>query len=378
MSAPQTSVAGPAHVDGPTIRYGVIGTGMMGVEHIENVNALAGGEVIAISDPDPTSLAAGVAAAPDGVAAVADHRDLLAIDEVDAVVVVTPNHTHLDVVSDVLAAGKHVLIEKPLCTTIEDCQTLIERAAGAPGVIQVGLEYRWMPPVARLIEEVAGGAVGQIRMVFMREHRFPFLVKVGNWNRFSAKTGGTLVEKCCHFFDLMNVIVGERPTRVMASGAQDVNHLDETYDGQPADVLDNAYVIVEYPGGARACLDLCMFADATANSEEVTVVGDRGKVEALIPEGVLRIGERGRHWIGDVDVELVSTDHVAFAGLHHGSSYLEHEAFLAAIRGGTEPPVTLADGLWSVAMGVAAHRSIDEGRPIVLDEILTTTDGEAR
>ena len=55
-------------------------------------------------------------------------------------------------------------------------------------------------------------------MVAIREHRFPFLVKVDNWNRFTKNTGGTLVEKCCHFFDLMIQATGSRPVRVMASG----------------------------------------------------------------------------------------------------------------------------------------------------------------
>ena len=100
-------------------------------------------------------------------------------------------------------------------------------------------------------------------MVAIREHRFPFLTKVDDWNRFSANTGGTLVEKCCHFFDLMNLILRNAPWRVMASGAQDVNHLDERYDGRTPDILDNAFVIVDYPSGARALLDLCMFAEAT-------------------------------------------------------------------------------------------------------------------
>ena len=57
-------------------------------------------------------------------------------------------------------------------------------------------------------------------------------LQVNNWNRFNANSGGTLVEKCCHFFDLMCLIVGAKPRRVMASGAQDVNHLDEVYDGK--------------------------------------------------------------------------------------------------------------------------------------------------
>ena len=355
---------------GAIVGYGIIGTGLMGLEHIENVAGVQGATVVAISDPDPGSRATAARACPPDVAVFADHRHLLAHDAVDAVVVASPNFTHVDVMADVLASGRHVLVEKPLCTTVSDCQKLMAQADGLPQVIHVGLEYRYMPPVARLIEQVRKGVVGTPRMVAIREHRFPFLPKVGDWNRFNANTGGTLVEKCCHFFDLMNLVLDERPARVMASGGQDVNHLDEIFDGRRCDVLDNAFVIVDYPSGARASLDLCMFADATHNQEELSVVGERGKLEALIPEGVLRSGRRDEHTIGEVEIEVVATDHVAVTGLHHGSSYLEHVAFLEAIREGRPAPVTLDDGLWSVAMGVAGHRSIDEGRPVELGEVL--------
>ncbi len=169
----------------------------------------------------------------------------------------------------------------------------------------------------------------------------------------------------------MNLIVGERPIRVMASGAQDVNHLDEVVDGRPADMLDNAFVIVDYPSGARAMLDLCMFAEATHNQEELSVVGAAGKVEALIPESTVRIGRRGEHWIGGVESYRVDDAGIAHEGLHHGSSYLEHVHFLDAVRARHAPPRSpLDDGLWSVAMGVAAHRSIELGRPVELAEVL--------
>ncbi len=90
-----------------------------------------------------------------------------------------------------------------------------------------------------------------MKMVAIREHRFPFLVKVGDWNRFNRNTGGTLVEKCCHFFDLMRLVAGAEPVSVLASGAQDVNHLDERYNGEVPDILDNAYVIVDFANGVR-------------------------------------------------------------------------------------------------------------------------------
>ena len=360
------------------IRYGVIGTGMMGVEHIENILAIDGATVSAIADPVESSREQGLAAArPSGneVKVFTNHRDLLASGEVDAVIIVSPNNTHTEVMNDVLEAGVHVMCEKPLCTTVEDVKRLIVKADQTGGTegdrkVWVGLEYRYMPAVAELIKDVRSGIVGTPKMVAIREHRFPFLVKVDNWNRFSENTGGTLVEKCCHFFDLMNLLLDEKPTRVMASGAQDVNHLDEVYDGQRSDVLDNAFVIVDYPSGARALLDLCMFAEATRNQEEVSVVGDKGKIEAILPEGVIRTGIRGTHRIGKVDERHADESHIAYQGLHHGSSYVEHLRFFEAIHGTNPVEVTLDDGLWSVAMGVAAHRSIETGRAISMNEVM--------
>ena len=352
------------------LRYGVIGTGMMGVEHIENVNALDGAVVTAIADPHPQSRDAGQAAAAGSVQVYADHQALLDSGSVDAVVVASPNMTHIEVLRDVLATDIPVLIEKPMCTTVEDCKEVIELAEGRAGLVWVGLEYRYMPPVARLIEELGTGIAGAVQMVAIREHRFPFLVKVGDWNRFSENTGGTLVEKCCHFFDLMTLLSGGSPTRVMASGGQSVNHLDEVYDGRRSDILDNAYVIVEYDNGVRGMLDLCMFAEATHNQEEISVVGDQAKLEALIPENVVRIGRRGHHFIGDVEIHSVSDDTVLHEGLHHGSSYIEHRNFADAVRAGGEPEVSLWDGLLSVAVGAAAHKAIDEGRPVSMDEVL--------
>lgn len=373
------------NVPAEPIRYGVIGTGMMGIEHIENIAALDGATVTAIADTNDASRAAG-AAAGDDVRAFADHADLLASGLCDAVVVATPNHTHGEIVADVLATDLHALVEKPLATTVADCERLVELEAKRPDgcITWVGLEYRYMPPAAELLRLVHGGAVGTPRMVAMREHRYPFLSKVGDWNRLTAKTGGTLVEKTCHFFDLMNVVLQERPHRVMASGAQDVNHLDEIVDGHRADMLDNAYVIVDYASGARAMLDLCMFADATHNQEELSVVGTAGKIEALIPDGTVRLGRRNEHSVGHVESYRVEDSAVAYQGLHHGSSYVEHVRFRDAMRSSGRPEVTVADGLWAVAMGVAAHRSIVLGRPVMMEEVLTrpelakTSDSEAQ
>ncbi|KAH7285540.1 hypothetical protein KP509_33G032900 [Ceratopteris richardii] len=291
---------------GVVISYGIIGAGMMGREHLLNIKALDGATVVAIADPHVPSQEAALALHPD-LKVFSDHKALLESGICDVLVVSTPNNTHADIVLDILhhPNSHHVLVEKPLCTNIEDCYKVLEAAKARPEVfVQVGLEYRYMPPVEKLISIVKSNALGRVKMVAIREHRFPFLVKVHNWNRFNVNTGGTLVEKCCHFFDLMNLITGAVPLRVMASGSQDVNHLDENYDGKVPDIIDNAYVIVEYDNGVRAMLDLCMFAEGGKNEQEICVVGNYGKAEAFVPESVVRFGTRtnGREGVEQIEV----------------------------------------------------------------------------
>ena len=348
----------------------------MGVEHITNLLHLDGAVVTAISDPHPDSrdwaqLAVGL---DTPLQRFESHHELLASGACDAVVIASPNHTHHQVLLDVLATPHHVMVEKPLCTTVAHCLDVIAAAEATAAdwpdrVVWMGLEYRYMPPTTAVLHEVRSGALGEVRMVAISEHRFPFLPKVGKWNRFTRNTGGTLVEKCCHFFDLMNQVVDRAPQRVMASGAQDVNHLDESYDGEVPDILDNAYVIVEYDGGARAMLDLCMFAEASRNEQEISVVGHLGKVEALVTEGVVRVGHRA-DGIGVVAERPAHDPSIRHQGMHHGASYLEHVGFRDAILLGTPPAVTLHDGLMSVAVGEAAHRSIELGRPVAMQEVL--------
>ena len=372
--AATASAAAPAAGPG-TLRVGIVGSGMMGQEHLRNLLALeatgAGVEVVALADPHERSLTDSLGWLPAGrtVALYPDHGSLVADAGCDAVVVATPNHTHAAVLDDLLATDLHLLVEKPLCTTVADCRRVADAARDRRGLVWVGLEYRYMPPVARLIDAVDAGAVGRVRMVALREHRFPFLVKVGDWNRFDRFTGGTLVEKCCHFFDLMHRVVGERPERVYASGGQAVNHLDERYDGETPDILDHAFVVLDFPGGARGMLDLCMFAEGGVNQEELSVVGDVGKVEAFLPSSIVRTGTRAGGAAG-VHEEVATDPRVAHEGFHHGASYVEHLRFLEAIRTGSAPEVGVDDGLWSVAVGVAAQRSIAEARPVELAEVL--------
>lgn len=348
--------------------YAILGCGMMGREHMRNLALVDGAELVAIADSNTGSREAAATLAEDlgqSITLYADNSDLLKSQEADAIIIASPNHTHFEVVQRAMEQHKAILLEKPMCTTVADAEALAKLQSDYAPLFWVDMEYRYMPPVARFIERVHGGETGLVKMLSIREHRFPFLPKVGDWNRFSRNTGGTLVEKCCHFFDLMRHILQDEPVRVFASGGQDVNHLDESYDGETPDILDNAYVLIDFAGGARAVLDLCMFAEGSEQQEDIYALGPQGKLEVQIPAGKVTWSPRDR---SGPFVEAVDTPKDALAaGDHHGATYFQLRDFHAALVNGGQAKVTARDGLRAVAMGAAAHQSIDTGQPVELD-----------
>jgi len=315
------------------------------------------------------------------------YADLLACDQIDAVVVCTPNFQHIELLRLAIPTGKHILCEKPLCTTVPDCEEverLLEEHASARGIFMTGMEYRWMPPIQQLIRETDSGRLGKVHTVTIREHRFPFLVKVNNWNRFNRYTGGTLVEKACHFFDLMRRIVRSDPVTVYATGGQAMNHKDEIFEeGQP-DIIDHAFVSIDFASGARAMLDLCMFAE-DEQTEQVTAVCELGKVEARAPDSTVRILKRrqirglGRappalseRGVAEVHSTPVPAD-LAKAGYHEGATFFELREFVAAAMGKQEVPVSARDGKMAVMVGAAAQQSILTGQAVHLASVATET-----
>ncbi len=356
------------------VRYGLVGTGMMGIEHIQNLAITPGACVTAIADPTSSSLdwaknALGEQA--ERVRSFDDSAALAASGLVDAVIVASPNHTHRAVLDPLFDAGLHILCEKPLATTIDDARWIVKRAGETPGIFWTAMEYRYMPPAVAFIDQVHGGRIGKLQMLSIREHRFPFLPKVGDWNRFSVNTGGTMVEKCCHFFDLMRLITGSEPVRVYCSGAMDVNHLDEAYDGHRPDIIDNSYTTVDFANGSRAMLDLSMFAEGAENQEEITAVGDKARLDCLIPSGDIIFSPRvGLRMPKTPERMHVAVDEAALkAGSHHGSTFYQHQKFYAALTQGLPVEVSAEDGLRAVAIGAAAEISAREKRVVDMNEL---------
>jgi predicted dehydrogenase len=355
-----------------TIRYGIVGTGMMGCEHIRNIRLIPGARITAIADPVEASLGwADASLGNDRPVRYRSVEELAAKGEVDAVIVASPNHTHREVLAPLFEAGVAILCEKPLATTIEDARWIVEQAEAHPAPFWTGMEYRYMPPVAKFVAQIHAGRIGRLHMLAMREHRFPFLPKVGDWNRFSRNTGGTMVEKCCHFFDLMRLIIRSEAVRVYCSGAMDVNHQDERYGGEKPDIIDNSYTTVDFADGTRAMLDLCMFAEGAEHQEEISATGDKARLDVIVPPGELVFSPRvPLRAPKQVERELVSVDEAALtAGSHHGATFHQHEAFARAVRGEGPVEVTARDGLQAAIIGMAAEISSRQRRVVEIAEL---------
>ena len=211
-------------------RYGIIGCGMMGQEHLRNINLIDDALTYAVYEPNLNMQKMAKALAPESK--FYDSLDEILSDEnIDCWLIVSPNHLHMEQLEQLASAPhKPILVEKPLFTNINHLDRAQNFLVQYTAPVWVAMEYRYMPPIAELIRQqkkVTGG----IKMLSIREHRFPFLPKVDIWNRFNKNSGGTFVEKCCHFFDLMRLITKSNPIKIMASGGQAVNHLKENYSG---------------------------------------------------------------------------------------------------------------------------------------------------
>jgi predicted dehydrogenase len=360
-----------------TLHYGVIGCGMMAREHIRNIALLPDARVAVVFDP-VADLAQSAAALAGGARVAASLDDLLAEPSLDALVIVSPNDCHVPQLRRIVAQRPlPILCEKPLFTTDAEASEVAALFDDYPHPVWVAMEYRYMPPVAALLAQAAA-ATGGIRMLTIREHRFPFLPKIGDWNRFNARSGGTLVEKCCHFFDLMRLILQSEAVRVMASAAQDVNHKAERYDGRVPDIWDNAYVIVDFASGARAMLELCMFAEGARYQEEISAIGPAGKIEAQVPgpgrfwpatlgpapTPLLTVSPRSPK--GPYTVEVPVDPQLLEAGDHNGSTFYQHQRFAGVLRNGGRVEVTVADGTRAVQIGLAAQQSVLTGQAVTL------------
>jgi predicted dehydrogenase len=210
-------------------RYALVGVGSRARMYID---ALAGryadeGGIVAWCDTNPTRMSYydGVVAAA-GRAAPAHYSPevfdaLLAEQQPDVVIVTSPDATHHRYVTAALAAGRDVVVEKPLTSTLEGARAIAQAAASSDGQVMVTFNYRYSPRNSKLRQLIASGAIGTVTSVHFEwvldtVHGADYFRR---WHRDKSVSGGLLVHKSSHHFDLVNWWLADVPETVFAAGA---------------------------------------------------------------------------------------------------------------------------------------------------------------
>jgi len=368
-------------IDPPKYRFNIIGAGSNGQEHMR-VTVMEGRATIhGIYDPNPRS----IETARQSFAQIAPGQTLIAYDsleaacndpQADALIISTPNFSHIEVIRTAVKSGKHIFMEKPMATTIPDAHEIVQLAKNYPAVFQIGLQYRYKAMYVEAIHEaLERKSIGEIKMIGILEHRVPFLDKVKQWNKFSRFSGGTLVEKCCHYFDLLNLFAQSRPVSVFATGSMAVNFIEFEYQGEKSDIIDNAYVTVVYQNGVRASFNLCMFAPMFY--EEIVLCGDEGRLKAFENEDYLPTARPQTSLEilrGESQPSRISTpcypSHIESSG-HNGATFFEHIYFVNNIEGKKTNTAKPEEGFWSVVVGAAAEESVQTGMVVQIEDLLS-------
>ena len=364
----------------PTHRFVIIGLGTIGKEHMRVATLLGRAQIHGIYDPQERSMNVAESEfakiSSNKLVRYASLEEACADSAVDAYFICTPNYTHFEVLQTVIKTGKPIFVEKPMATTMADAAKMVEMANAYEPVMQIGLQYRYKRQYVEAYQEaLVLKSIGQVKTISMSEYRPPFLDKVGQWNKFSELSGGTLVEKCCHYFDLINLMAESVPERVFASGGQAVTFKDFVKDGKSSDIEDHAYVIIEYENGVRANFTLNMFCPEF--EEEMIVVGSEGRLAAREkvlyqqqkPSTATIEVERGEGGVSKY-AELNYPSAIEESG-HHGSTFFEHQAFVDQLEGKPVDCATAEQGLWAVVVAVAAQHSISSGQAVRIDELIT-------
>lgn len=345
----------------PKLKVGFIGIGAMGFSHLKEIHLhhSARAEVVAACGASDTNIRRALDLAPD-LKIYGDESQLIAAD-LDAIFIATPNFTHVPLALQVISSGKHLFLEKPIGITAQECRGLLAAAEASDRLVMIGHELRYSPYFGRIRALVQEGAVGQPHLVWCREFRGPFQKKSRDWIEDSRRSGGALVDKNCHHFDLMNWWIESTPKRVCAFGGNAVNRVI----GGEHQVIDHATVSFEYASNVRGTLQLCMFAPAMAEEGlEMGVIGDRGAIQTRISQLQLLLSKQDRK---EPEVLTVDAKRGEGWGGHLGFSEI-HNAFFHAIDTGTQPLTSIRDCIDGTLVAIAAEESIRSGKVVELND----------
>ena len=336
------------------VRCALIGFGAWGNHHARAIVESSNAELVAIAARSEKSQAAAREAHP-GVRVVADYRELLEDPSIEVVDAVLPSDLHHRIGLDVLQAGKHLLMEKPMALNEAECDDLVLAARERNLRLAVGHEFRLSSLWGRARQMIDAGAIGDPQYALIELWRRPYRQGADGWRYDINRVGNWILEEPIHFFDLARWYfagVGD-PVSVFARA-------NSKQAGHP-ELQDNFSAIVNFPGGAYAVISQTL--SAFEHHQVVKITGTRGALWAS--------------WSGALD----RTFHPTFS-LKHFDGETVHEvpierptgevfelvdeitAMAAAIREGAPLPASGEDGRWSVAMCLRAQESVESGKPV--------------
>jgi scyllo-inositol 2-dehydrogenase (NAD+) len=339
-----------------SIGVGLIGGGRMG-KVFANTLAFAVSEVnlVAIADIDERAAedAAGRFHAPSWFG---DYRRVLDRPDIQAVVIATPTGTHREIIKAAAAAGKHIFTEKPLAQDLAGCDDAIaavERAAKSAGIkFQVGFMRRFDPAYAMAMTKIKEGLIGR-PVMFKATSRDPRRTSLEFARR--ENSGGMILDMGVHDFDLARWLMGSEVERVQTEGSCAVYpELKDVGD------IDNAVINLRFCNGGIGNIDLSRNA----------VYGYDIRTEVLGSEGGLMIGKLQQTSTLMMTSGGVTHDTVPYFMERFGEAYAEEiRSFVRCIVEDRRPEVSGQDARAATAIGIAATLSLDEGRPVLLNEV---------
>jgi predicted dehydrogenase len=325
---------------------GLIGAGYIGAVHAASLQALPEARLAAVADLSEERARA--VAAEHGATVYTDYGEMLAREDLAAVVVATPDNAHVAPALAAARAGAHLLVEKPLATTLEDCQAIAGAEQEHRVRVLVGHTLRWDPRYALAQQAVAAGQLGEISYLYARRNNMTGVARragpVTSVARFLA----------VHDIDWAQWVLGERASRVVARSVQRVLTGLNTPDAY--------FLLVRFPSGALACIEATWILPESGSLQwdpMAEVVGSAGALYISVHDQGLRLDtERGLRFL-DVTYRPV------LRGRSQGVYVEEMRHFLEVVRGAA-PACTVAEARAAVAVVLAAEQSADTGEEIAV------------
>ncbi len=285
------------------------------------------------------------------------YRALLDATDVDAVIVATPVHLHAKQTVATLLAGKHVYLEKPLASTVEECREIraASREAARKGLVfQIGFQRRYNPRYCLSVQHVHEGRCGDPLFVRAQWHATGNSPKDKPWIFRKEKSGDIVVEQACHQFDIFNWVFQSVPERVCGMGGTHRFH-----DSPPGrDTMDHYGLVLEYPGGAKVHFSHLSYAipDRRFSGIYELVFAENGGIDLANAQTWTRDGKARK-------LESVA------GGKLGNDTEIAISAFAECVRRGLRPVADIDVAYQATVTSLLCRRALDTGQTVRWNEI---------